>query len=834
MLSGKLGSLLTIEVDRLRLEGRLLAQSGDHTAAISTFQKILHSRPDDWECFLQYLSCVLDDDKSWCFEPAGKQIVFPALTDNLLPIPDDVFDSRITYALAFVKKLQVAGRGETVRGPFLADIEIERRKRLHQKGDSEKFLNVIVQYFCRYGHLSCFCSDVEAYLELLNHEEKNNLVEKLKQNSKSQPLESVKSLGRLMNLQKMLDMIGKNYGLTMTGVHLFFVLNWLCRIIYYGIPIFSFFVFGCIHHMQLVVVGVTDDIFSPELEGVAMELVDMYCKSLPLSRDLDVQESMHGEELLTMASNILVQLFWRSQKHGYILEAVMVLELGLTVRRYVSQYKLSLLHLYTYLGALPVAYDWYKTLDIKNILFETVLHQILPQMLLSPLWVDLSDILNDYLKFMDDHLRESADLTFLAYRHRNYSKGIEFVQFKELLQHSNQYLIAQLESSILQLKDKADRLQEEVSVLEDMNGGAQFLELASETVCKALTFNEDMRTRPWWTPTPKKNYLLGPFEDLACSSRFTLQECKRDWDLSAQNAIRKRSLLPRLIYLSVRCASAALKVNAGANGSVSESIFLELQSLLERFVHILGFSLNDALHVMVEVSQGRKSVEDFGSDMMDWANFAVFYNAWSLNGIDRGLQGLDGSRPAWNMAAAVLEKCILQKLRTTRPLVCCSGGDFPVLVNLITESLAWHGLVLQSCAPSSVLGGKKKKKSGTADQPSPSSSQAIRESVHSMCETLEVVTKWLREQISQVNVESVELSLSGQDNGPGQALHALRNYISSADEVELGDRIFHALKAWSPAEVTRKMSDGQCKILSELLHICTSKLKVFMALKQQL
>ncbi|KAL9267974.1 N-terminal acetyltransferase B complex auxiliary subunit NAA25-like protein [Drosera capensis] len=350
MLFGKLGSLLTIGVDRLRLEGRLLAQSGDYTAAISTFQKILHSSPDDWECFLQYLSCVLDDDKSWCFEPAGKQIVFPALTDNLLSIPDDVFDSRITYALAFVKKLQVAGRGETVRGPFLANIEIERRKRLHQKGDSEKFLNVIVQYFCRFGHLSCFCSDVEAYLELLNHEEKNNLVEKLKQNSKSQPLESVKSLGRLMNLHKMLDMIGMNYGLTMT-----------------------------------------------ELEGVAMELVDMYCKSLPLSRDLDVQESMHGEELLTMASNILVQLFWRSQKHGYILEAVMVLELGLTVRRY-------------------------KTLDIKNILFETLLHQILPQMLLSPLWVDLSDILNDYLKFMDDHLRESADLTFLAYRHRNYSK----------------------------------------------------------------------------------------------------------------------------------------------------------------------------------------------------------------------------------------------------------------------------------------------------------------------------------------------------------------------------------------------------------------------------
>lgn len=64
----------------------------------------------------------------------------------------------------------------------------------------------------------------------------------------------------------------------------------------------------------------------------------------------------------------------------------------------------------------------YKTLDVKNILLETVSHHILPQMLASPFWADSTDILRDYLRFMDDHFRESADLTFLAYRHRSYSK----------------------------------------------------------------------------------------------------------------------------------------------------------------------------------------------------------------------------------------------------------------------------------------------------------------------------------------------------------------------------------------------------------------------------
>lgn len=64
----------------------------------------------------------------------------------------------------------------------------------------------------------------------------------------------------------------------------------------------------------------------------------------------------------------------------------------------------------------------YKSLDVKNILLETVSNHVLPQMLASPLWPGLNSLLREYLKFMDDHFRESADLTFLAYRHRNYSK----------------------------------------------------------------------------------------------------------------------------------------------------------------------------------------------------------------------------------------------------------------------------------------------------------------------------------------------------------------------------------------------------------------------------
>lgn len=49
-------------------------------------------------------------------------------------------------------------------------------------------------------------------------------------------------------------------------------------------------------------------IYLTELENMAVQMTQMFCRNLPLSKDLDAQESMHGEELLPMACNVLVQV----------------------------------------------------------------------------------------------------------------------------------------------------------------------------------------------------------------------------------------------------------------------------------------------------------------------------------------------------------------------------------------------------------------------------------------------------------------------------------------------------------------------------------------------
>ncbi|KAL6499843.1 hypothetical protein OROGR_027753 [Orobanche gracilis] len=44
-----------------------------------------------------------------------------------------------------------------------------------------------------------------------------------------------------------------------------------------------------------------------ELEDLAARMVEIFCTNLPLSKELDAQDSMYGEELLSMASSLLVQ-----------------------------------------------------------------------------------------------------------------------------------------------------------------------------------------------------------------------------------------------------------------------------------------------------------------------------------------------------------------------------------------------------------------------------------------------------------------------------------------------------------------------------------------------
>lgn len=234
-------------------------------------------------------------------------------------------------------------------------------------------------------------------------------------------------------------------------------------------------------------------------------------------------------------------------------------------------------------------------------------------------------------------------------------------------------------------------------------------------------------------------------------------------------------------------------------------------------------------------------MQAFKSDTVDWLNFAVFLNAWNLGSHGLGLSNEDASKPgAWHIVDSLLERYIVDKVRSMgRPLMSSLGHDLPTLVQLVTEPLAWHGLIIQSGLRSSLPSGKRKKKSGPADQSNSPVSNVFRDSIQSLCSIVEEVTKWLRVEIKKSEDEDVETILSSfqrkaQIEGPGQVFQVLQALITSASDAELGSRISLALKSWSHIDVTRKLVSGQRKVLIELLQICDAKFKLFQSLKQQI
>ncbi|XP_026441543.1 N-terminal acetyltransferase B complex auxiliary subunit NAA25-like isoform X1 [Papaver somniferum] len=796
-------NLLVIEVDRLRIEGRLLARACDYAAAAEVFMRILQLCNDDWECFLDYLGCLLEDDSRWCsLTTSGPQTFPPRIVACKLDhLSDEEFDTRIAQASGFIQNLPAVTESMNVRGPYWAKIEIERRKRLRGKDNEMK--EAIYDYFNRFSHLHSFVFDIEMFLQDFSKDEMfelhNNLL------TKTTKEESVAAFNKMV---------------TISGVR-----EW----------------FGLMFKQPL-----------QDTEKVNVHRGDLYREMLKLSKNLDPQEAVQGQELLCMACNVLVQLFWRTRQLGYLVEAIVVLEFGLNIRRNYWQYKTLLVHLYSYFGVLPLAYEWYKTLDIKNILLETVWHHIVPQMLLSTHWADLAEILHGYISFMEDHFKESPDFIFLAYRHRNYTKAVEFVQFRERLERSHQYLMSKVESSVLKIKQTADNIDEVQSVLESSNCGIELLELCEER-CKSLTFNDDTQSRPWWTPTPDCNYLLGEFnEDAVAGIRETKWQHysdKPDREKNWRKIVERRSLLPRLIYLSIQCASL-LKEYGKATDSPSDSSQLQSQTaaqseifaLIVRFAESLDLSFDVASSMIAEISSGQRSVGDIPVHIMSLMTFGVFVASWRLSLNDAG---------ALEMVDTLIEKYTQEKLSDMpQPLLSSPENCLSFLVQIVTEPIAWKSLVIQSCtrvgpkssgAGASSSSGRRRNK--RSEHPvvklTPEMTQSISSSIQSSCGIVEGIIAVIKRELDISEDDKLEILLTplqrkpeGVREGPGHFIQTLQDIVPSS--ADLGSKISKSLESWNPTDVPRKIVNAQRKTLLESLNVCESKLRLLESLKQQL
>ncbi|KAL0370729.1 UNVERIFIED_CONTAM: N-terminal acetyltransferase B complex auxiliary subunit NAA25 [Sesamum angustifolium] len=125
--------------------GRLLAraQGQDYVAAADVFQKVLVLCLMTGNVFCKYLGCLLEDGS--IFHQRTLILSSTKIHEcKNFQISEELFDSRMSQAVDFVRKFDVVKDHLIIpaRCPYLAHLEIERRKLLFGKGDADKVVEV--------------------------------------------------------------------------------------------------------------------------------------------------------------------------------------------------------------------------------------------------------------------------------------------------------------------------------------------------------------------------------------------------------------------------------------------------------------------------------------------------------------------------------------------------------------------------------------------------------------------------------------------------------------------------------------------------------------------
>ncbi|VAH17661.1 unnamed protein product [Triticum turgidum subsp. durum] len=325
-----------------------------------------------------------------------------------------------------------------------------------------------------------------------------------------------------------------------------------------------------------------------------------------------------------------------------------------------------------------------------------------------------------------------------------------------------------------------------------------------------------------------------PIDESSTPACFRAKVCKHkstEKDGPKMRDAERKCLVPRLVYLSMHGCVSSLR-ETEPNGSVSDITVGEMKTLLEKYARTIGYSMDDALSMILGISSGKKSMKDFAPDIVSWMSFAVFINAMNLWSNESVIPRTDPSSPSsWEIVDSLVKICIEEHLTDANRILTCPGNKIPLLVQMVTEPISWHLIIIQSCMRVVAPQGKKKKKSGPSVRPNMPQLQGIQRSVQCLIETLRSVQKWLSDQMSpeEQGLDILMSYLQGTgDEGPGQTFRVLEEK-PIAHASELGDRIAQSLEAWSSTGVVRRIVGAEHEVLAEFKKMVDSKLKLLMS-----
>ncbi|KAI9486220.1 MAG: N-acetyltransferase B complex non catalytic subunit-domain-containing protein [Benjaminiella poitrasii] len=286
------------------------------------------------------------------------------------------------------------------RGPFLAELELDDRLRKVGQRSKEDVLNHALAYFERFGSKNCAFEDLYSYVSFLEPERAKTWIEKVKAtiHEADNKAAKIKNVHKQVNVRKLERFLGLHAATNIQE---------------------------------------------------AVELVDalwaQYLDALPLGEGLKKTEMQYGDEFAILASHLLLDLYHQQKECSYLIQAISLLESALKKSIHNFQIKLILVRMYTMLGVYKRPFEIYRTMEIKQIQFDTMIHYFTDRFASLGCIDELEDILHESLLIYKSNEVETPEMLVKAYQYGTFSKIQEFIEFRRRLDTSLQHAITQIE-----------------------------------------------------------------------------------------------------------------------------------------------------------------------------------------------------------------------------------------------------------------------------------------------------------------------------------------------------------------------------------------------------
>ncbi|KAI8359816.1 N-acetyltransferase B complex non catalytic subunit-domain-containing protein [Blakeslea trispora] len=314
-------------------------------------------------------------------------------------------DHVIQQAKELIARSQTAELKNKVlkRGPFLAELELEHHLHKIGKQDEITLIDHVASYFKRFGSKNCVFEDIHTYISFLqsDRERCKQFVKRLEESvdiSTPDKSSQIKNVYKSANIQKIQRFLG-------------------------------------LHAVDSI----------EEAMKIVNSLFESYRQALPLGEGLEKTEIQYGDEFVILAAHLLLDLYHQHKQTVFLLQAITILESALLKSVYNFQIKLLLVRIYTMLGVYKRPFEIYRSMEIKQIQFDTMIHYFTERYASLGCASELETLLYDSLSIYKSNEVETPEMLVKAYQYGTFSKIQEFIEFRRRLDTSLQHSITRIE-----------------------------------------------------------------------------------------------------------------------------------------------------------------------------------------------------------------------------------------------------------------------------------------------------------------------------------------------------------------------------------------------------